>query len=341
MHVWVYDGPEAGHPCITCTVRDNGVSKPVAPKTRGGVMRSSFVQVVCRSCGVPFRTRVRGGSTRCPRCRTQRYVRVGQVWEGPTDTVPSGRALAEAAARSRAPVEVGCPECGWVWSSLARERSTIRCPQCRHPTKAPARRAPVKAPERVRSRPVVARPGPVRKVRPGTAETVTQAVGALLGQTPAGRGYRALAPALARRDPVPVLRAPAPAWRPPAPARQAPGSGASAREVRQALRPLVEAVPEATGHVFDALGLPRPVWQRGAVCRAVDTLVGRPCQSGWRFLVDLQRGATLAVCSAHAQQIVQVAGLHGRGCEVHPLGSAGEAEAGWLPPQNRRGTWHV
>ncbi len=96
-------------------------------------MRSAPVQVVCRGCSVPFRTTVRGSGTRCARCGVQRYVRRRQEWEGPRD-LPAAR----HPALDRAPVWCGC-RCGHEWESLAADRASIRCPSCRHSVRVPRR----------------------------------------------------------------------------------------------------------------------------------------------------------------------------------------------------------
>ena len=92
-------------------------------------MRTVPVQIVCRNCAEPYRTTVRGGNTRCPHCRTSRHVRVNQEWEGPVSADLSGAASRALQAAARPPVWVECG-CGHSWQSRAKDRMTIRCPEC-------------------------------------------------------------------------------------------------------------------------------------------------------------------------------------------------------------------
>jgi len=102
------------------------------------------VQVICRGCGEPFLTHVRGSGTRHPRrrngtpCGAQRYVRQQQQWEGPRDSP-----LATSAAAQREPIELVCQHCGQAWKSQAREGNTVSCPVCGRGKRVPtdARRA--------------------------------------------------------------------------------------------------------------------------------------------------------------------------------------------------------
>jgi len=92
-------------------------------------MRTVPVQIVCRHCAEPYRTTVRGGNTRCPHCRTSRHVRVDQQWEGPVTPDLSGAASRAVEVATRPAVWVEC-RCGHEWQSRARDRMTIRCPEC-------------------------------------------------------------------------------------------------------------------------------------------------------------------------------------------------------------------
>lgn len=92
-------------------------------------MRTVPVQIVCRSCAEPYRTTVRGGNTRCPHCRTSRHVRVDQEWEGPVTPDMSGAASRAVEVATRPAVWIEC-RCGHEWQSRARDRMTIRCPEC-------------------------------------------------------------------------------------------------------------------------------------------------------------------------------------------------------------------
>lgn len=92
-------------------------------------MRTVPVQIVCRNCAEPYRTTVRGGNTRCPHCRTSRHVRVDQQWEGPVTPDLSGAASRAVEVATRPAVWVEC-RCGHEWQSRARDRMTIRCPEC-------------------------------------------------------------------------------------------------------------------------------------------------------------------------------------------------------------------
>lgn len=92
-------------------------------------MRTVPVQIVCRHCAEPYRTTVRGGNTRCPHCRTSRHVRVDQQWEGPVTPDLSGAASRAVRVASRPAVWLEC-RCGHEWQSRAKDRMTIRCPDC-------------------------------------------------------------------------------------------------------------------------------------------------------------------------------------------------------------------
>lgn len=104
-------------------------------------MRTVPVQIVCRNCAEPYRTTVRGGNTRCPHCRTSRHVRVDQTWEGPITPDLTGAASRAVQASARAAVWVDC-RCGHTWQSRAKDRMTIRCPEC-----GTGQRVPYRTPE--------------------------------------------------------------------------------------------------------------------------------------------------------------------------------------------------
>lgn len=92
-------------------------------------MKTVPVQVECRACGHHYRTQVRGGNTRCPECRASRYVRRDQEWEGPVPETLAGTASRAERVGARAPVWVEC-RCGNAWQSRAKDRTTLRCPEC-------------------------------------------------------------------------------------------------------------------------------------------------------------------------------------------------------------------
>lgn len=66
-------------------------------------------------CGHTYRTRVRAASTRCPSCRTPRYVPA---------SVPGRSALPGTPCY--------CPACGHGWNSRAKDGGRVRCPACGH-----------------------------------------------------------------------------------------------------------------------------------------------------------------------------------------------------------------
>ena len=101
-------------------------------------MKTVHVQVVCRRCATPYRTQVRGGNTRCPQCRTSRYVRRDQEWEGPVPAALEGAASRAERAAARPPVWCTCG-CGHVWRSRAKDHQRIRCPACGTGVRVPLR----------------------------------------------------------------------------------------------------------------------------------------------------------------------------------------------------------
>lgn len=100
--------------------------------------RTVHVQVICRGagCGVPYRTRVRHGTTRCPECGEPRWIPRDQAWEGPTGALAASRARAEAVT-DRDPVDMACLGCGTTWTTRAEAGHTVRCPGCGKPRKVP------------------------------------------------------------------------------------------------------------------------------------------------------------------------------------------------------------
>lgn len=203
-------------------------------------MKTTFVQVVCRQCQHPYRTRVRGGSTRCPKCRTTRYVRKDQEWEGEVPAALSGAAARAEEMAARKPVWVTCRE-GHSWQSRARDMTSVRCPECGAGTRVPRRThynthpappwevpvpapAPAKRPARPPARPraydpepapVPSWPRPLVPPRPLAPAPLPAPSGGLLGLLAArirpGREESVTAPAA----PVPAP-APQPARRRPA-----------------------------------------------------------------------------------------------------------------------------
>lgn len=135
-------------------------------------MRTVPVQIVCRACAQPYRTTVRGGNTRCPHCRTSRHVRIDQEWEGPVTPDLSGAASRAVEVATRSAVWIECSLCDHSWQSRAKDRMTIRCPECgtgqRVPYRTHANTGPV--PEGHLPPPPRA-PAPPRTIRPTRART--------------------------------------------------------------------------------------------------------------------------------------------------------------------------
>ena len=133
--------------------------------------RSTSLSIVCRSCGLPYRTTVRGGKTRCPinrgGCGAQRYVRRGERWAGPDSPAAHHPAL------DRTPVKLECNWCGVAWESWAASGCSVRCPSCQHTRRVPVRPA---APVRRSSAPARARQSAAPALRPSVpAPKVTKA----------------------------------------------------------------------------------------------------------------------------------------------------------------------
>lgn len=139
-------------------------------------MRTVPVQIVCRKCGNPFRTTVRGGNTRCPHCKASRHVRLNQEWEGP---IPASLSAAEARAQEvarRPPVWLECLHCDHEWQSQAKDQTVLHCPSCHAGKRVPRRTAEntgAVPPSRMplsRPSPAEYRPEPSRRLRAAPAE---------------------------------------------------------------------------------------------------------------------------------------------------------------------------
>lgn len=130
-------------------------------------MRTVPVQIVCRKCAHPYRTTVRGGNTRCAKCRTSRHVRIDQEWEGPVSPELSGAASRALQVGARPPAWCECSRCGHEWQSRARDRMTIHCPECGTGQRVPYRTyentGPVPERRRPTPRPSRPRPEPYRR----------------------------------------------------------------------------------------------------------------------------------------------------------------------------------
>jgi Zn finger protein HypA/HybF involved in hydrogenase expression len=261
--------------------------------------KSVPVQLICRGCNSAFRTRVRGGSTSCPHCGRDRYVRQGQgqEWEGPVGGLVGA---ASHPALTRAPVECRCSACGRRWESRAASSASVRCPGCRHSC-----RVPVRASERAPGRPRSSRAAPLSPQRAPQAP-----------RRPAPREWPVLPgpgrPAhLSATGPAP---APSPAPR-PAPAASAPILAP----------PRVPAgspwsVGPDTGPAVARLGLIMPplVGQRPGECALWDSLSRRPCDGGAWGRAELGRTAWLPVCRGHARAVVSLVGERGGWVRVRP-----------------------
>lgn len=255
-------------------------------------MRTVPVQIICRKCANPYRTTVRGGNTRCPHCRTSRHVRIDQEWEGPVPPDLAGAAARSDEIASRPPVWVEC-RCGHEWQSRARDRMTIRCPECgtgqRVPYRThentgptPARRRPAPAPRPVRTRPeppwrpVQAPADPWEDERPETpprrpADALAGFLAALQGRTrpvPAPAAPRPAAPAVAPR-PAPAPRRPSA----PAPTAVAP-IDVSTLPLREQNR------RDRMSQVLRSLSAPLMVWYDAppGLCEVLDQTLPRDQQ---------------------------------------------------------------
>lgn len=299
-------------------------------------MRTVPVQIVCRNCANPYRTTVRGGNTRCPHCRTSRHVRIDQPWEGPVPSGLSGAAGRAAQAATRPPVWVEC-RCGHEWQSRARDRMTIRCPECGTGQRVPYRtdantgpapegyRPPAPAPRPRTHRPAPAwepyeepdvQPEPLRLFAPSSGQR---------GPSPAvppGGPLGGLAGILAALGGRRTQSAPpsAPAPRPAAPARPAvlaPVTAAApvepidpqqlpARELRR--RDDVCQMSRSLSGTFT-------VWynQPPGLCEALDTTQPRErqrCASTATHAVRFVRDVTQAdayTCPVHARPLAAIA----------------------------------
>lgn len=171
-----------------------------------------YTQIECGGCETFYRTRMRGNTTRCPECRTPRYVPTDPVWEGP-DTTPTKVSEQPAQQRQACPVE--CRSCGHQWLTRARGGASIRCPgvltdgqKCRSATWVPVDRNLAKTPTRNQQQPSPRNPPPVRYRPPAPAPTP-----------------RVIRPAASTPPRRPMMPPAAPVRRPAMPAPAATGGG--------------------------------------------------------------------------------------------------------------------
>lgn len=202
-------------------------------------MRTVPIQVVCRNCAQPYRTTVRGGNTRCPHCRTSRHVRVEQEWEGPVTAEFSAAAARADQVAARPAVWVEC-RCGHEWQSRARDRMTIRCPECSTGQRVPYRTYANTGPTPEGYRPPPPSPARPARMRPAPA---WERDNDPEGEWEPEQGRTSLTEALsgilaALRRPAPVLPTPA-APRPARPAR--PAAANRPAPARTAPRPTAPA----------------------------------------------------------------------------------------------------
>lgn len=281
-----------------------------APGTsgKGGDVRTVPVQIVCRNCAEPYRTTVRGGNTRCPHCRTSRHVRVEQEWEGPVTPDLSGAASRAVEVATRPAVWVKCG-CGNEWQSRAKDRMTIRCPECgtgqrvpyrTHANTGPSPEGYLPQPPPPPLRSARARPAPVWEpdpedeqepdelprpslaewMRSGGRDELTRAFppggarGGLSGILAALGNRSPAAPAPARRAAAPRSARPGPA-RPVAPNPPAPppASPAGAAVDPQTLPEHEQKRRDDVCQIVRSLGTSLLVWynQPSGLCEALDT----------------------------------------------------------------------
>lgn len=233
-------------------------------------MAAPYVQLQCRGCGGYLRTRTRANTTRCRACGTTRYVPAAPEWEGPDDT-PSR--ASEHPALSRPPVWLSCLGCEYEWESRAAGGSTVRCPDCRHPTWVPVDRpehhpTPRRSPAELIAGALLPAPEPIEPE-----------------PTPAAR--RSWWPT---RRPRPVAPPPAPAAGGPLPAGQS--DPAAVRAVTR------------LGLTFPADPSPRGSCQLAAVNRG-------PCRLAGVRVAHLPGGARVLVCSGHGHAVTTQAADRG------------------------------
>lgn len=284
-------------------------------------MKTVPVQIVCRKCGTPYRTTVRASNTRCRKCRTSRYVRKDQQWEGPPSEHGAAESRAEQANR-RAPVWCRCPQCEHEWQSRARDHVTLRCPECRNPVRVPRRRwentqstprarlhyyspEPVEPPA-----PAPARPAPAPYIGQGpTPGGLFAGLLSLLGQRPIGPLVEPEAPPA----PAPARSArPRPA-RPaaPRPADTAPPAPRTADRETQRRDSIASLVRSLGGPVLVDYNAP------SGRCEALDTRLPREqqrCPASASRRVDYRttlHGHTHAfACPQHARDFADAAAPH-------------------------------
>ncbi|MEV8435698.1 hypothetical protein [Streptomyces chartreusis] len=242
----------------------------------------------------------------------------------------AGTASRAVQAASRPPVWVEC-RCGHTWQSRAKDRMTIRCPDCgtgqRVPHRTPENTGPSPEgylPPPPPPRAARARPAPVWEPDDDEPERPSLARAFPLGSTPRGglAGFLAALGGRAPAAPVPARRAAA-----PRPVRQAvpntpavfPTVPAGAATV-QPIDP--QTLPERdlrrrddVGQMVRSLGTSLLVWfnQPPGLCEALDTTQPRDaqrCRSTATHAVRFRRDVTEAdayTCPAHARPLASTA----------------------------------
>jgi len=259
-------------------------------------MLTSWIGIICRGCNARFRTRVRGGNTRCKSCGRQRYVRKDQIPEW----TPEG----ESADARR----LVCRHCRHAWKTHARSGQTLRCPACRKPKRVPVapedRKPRTYRPAPARPRP--ARPAPVSSgPTPAPGIVLSGLLDMMRSRIPAPARSTSSTPAPAARPetgparPTPAPR-PAPATRP---ARPAPGEHPwEAPGYRLAVGP-------RTGQALARLDLGSlaPGVRPGS-CSLMDMRLSRPCNGPATQRAVWSPLAYAPVCDGHAYAITTRAG---------------------------------
>lgn len=324
-------------------------------------MKTVPVQVVCRKCSHPYRTRVRGGNSRCPECATSRYVRKDQEWEGPVPSTLAGAASRAESVAGRLPVWCEC-RCGHEWQSQAKDRTTLHCPECgtgvrvphrTHDNTAPTPPGPWPAPERAIRRqappppdrapawtPPPTPPAPPAPPRPTSSSSIPSTPpGGLLGLLSGILGTSVPPPAPptpARSRQVPPTRPVVPPRSRQVPQRSRAGSASTTAGVPQV--PLQDPVQdqkrrERACQIVRSLGGSLLVWYDGTPpgwCEVLDTEQPRDRQrcpgTATRAVLFYNPPAAEVMayaCARHAEPLRSMAD-HTPYVEatVHPLGPA-------------------
>ncbi|MFE6986573.1 hypothetical protein ACFVBG_36280, partial [Streptomyces fimicarius] len=253
-----------------------------------------------------------------------------QEWEGPVSAELSAAAARSVEIGARLPVWVEC-RCGHEWQSRARDRMTIRCPECGTGQRVPSRTHQNTGPVSERRRPVPA-PRPSRPRLEPSWRSVRAPVDPREDEQPAAAPVRpsvALAGFLAalqgRNRPTPAPAAPrpaAPALTPrsaPAPApvpvpTDTRGGGIAPIDVQQLPEPERRRRDDVC-QMVRSLSAPLMVWYNTppGLCEALDTTLPRDRQRcpgtvthAVRFFRDLTE-ADAFTCAAHAGPLTATA----------------------------------